>query len=206
MNTLEIKVKGIIKDWDSFYKEGKKQFLAYEKIEGISNWKEYDFSIDCSADQIKFKDMLQIRFIEELTEASQALMLEEKEHFWEEITDALNFFISSFIMLDVDFNKLPNPENFLAKEDKREIPNFKNFSLITYPLIHNVGCLCNLLKNRPWAMSNYLVSMVDFNSRLEVLWISFWKYLGQLGIDKNILFDLFERKILVNQYRIKTGY
>ena len=62
-----------------------------EKIEGIANWKEYSFSIDCAQDQMKFKDMLQIRFIEELTEASAA---EEYEHFWEEITDALNFFLS----------------------------------------------------------------------------------------------------------------
>ena len=204
MNTLEVKVKGLIKNWDSFYKEGKKQFLAYEKIEGISNWKDYDFSIDCSEDQIKFKDMIQIRFIEELTEASSSL--NEPEHFWEEITDRLNFFISSFIMLNTDFKKLPNPEKYLSKRDKRKIPNFKKFSILTYPLIHNVGKVCNLLKNRPWAMSNYLVSLYDFDKNLEILWISFWKYLGKLGIDKNTLFDLFERKILVNQWRMKTGY
>ena len=77
---------------------------------------------------------------------------------------------------------------------------------MTYPLIHNVGNLCNLLKNRPWTQSNYLVSLFDFNKRLEKLWINFWKYLGNLGIDKITLFDLFERKILVNRFRMKTGY
>lgn len=204
MNTLEVKIKGLIKDWNSFYKEGKKQFLAYEKIEGIEDWEEYDFSIDCSEDQMKFKDMLQIRFIEELTEASSSL--NEPEHFWEEITDSLNFFISSFIMIDADFKNLPNPEKYLRKKDKRKIPNFKNFSKLTYPIIHNVGKVCNLLKNRPWAMSNYLVSLYDFNENLKNLWISFWKYLGKLGINKKVLFDLFERKILVNQWRMKTGY
>lgn len=204
MNTLEIKTKNQIKNFKDFYEFGKKQFLTYEKIEGISNWESYDFSIDCSEDQFKFKDMLQIRFIEELTEASQAL--NEPEHFWEEITDSLNFFISAFIMIDIDFNKLPSPENYLKNKDERKVPNFKEFSILTYPLIHNVGCLCNLLKNRPWAQSNYLVSLIDFNERLEELWISFWKYLGELGIDKNTLFDLFERKILVNQWRIQTGY
>lgn len=204
MNTIEVKLKNRIKNWEDFYKEGKKQFLAYEKIEGIDNWKEYDFSIDSGSDQMKFKDMIQIRFIEELTEASAAL--NEKEHFWEEITDSLNFFISSFIMLNINFNKLPNPEKYLSKKDKRKIPSFKKFSIMTYPLIHNVGNLCNLLKNRPWAQSNYLVSLFDFNERLEKLWINFWKYLGKLGIDKITLFDLFERKILVNQFRMKTGY
>ena len=204
MNTLEIKTKQQVKSFDDFYKLGKKQFLDYEKIEGISNWKEYDFSIDCAEDQFKFKDMLQIRFIEELTEASQAI--NEFEHFWEEITDALNFFISAYIMIDANFKKLPSPEKYLKKKGKRKIPNFKKFSIWTYQLVHNVGCLCNLLKNRPWSQSNYLVSMIDFNERLETLWISFWKYLGKLGLDKYILFDLFERKVLVNQWRIQTGY
>lgn len=204
MNTLEIKTKNKIKSWDDFYKEARKQFLAYEKLEGIDNWKEYDFSIDCSEDQMKFKDMLQIRFIEELTEASESI--NEEEHFWEEITDSLNFFISAFIMADIDFKKLPHPENYLPKKDKRKIPSIKKYSIMTYQLIHNVGTLCNLLKNRPWAQSNYLVSMFDFNVRIKILWMSFWNYLGKLGINKNTLFDLFERKVEVNKYRIKTGY
>ena len=55
-------------------------------------------------------------------------------------------------------------------------------------------------------MSNYLVSLYDFDKNLEILWISFWKYLGKLGIDKNTLFNLFERKLLVNKYRRETGY
>lgn len=204
MNTLEVKTTNLIKNFGDFYKIGKRQFLEYEAIEGITNWKEYDFSIDCSEDQMKFKDMIQIRFIEELTEASCAL--KEPEHFWEEITDALNFFISGYIMLGTDFKKLPNPEQFLSKKNKMKVPSFKKYSIMTYPLIHYTGSLCNLLKNRPWAQSNYLVSMIDFNERLEELWIAFWSYLGKLGIDKENLFDLFERKVLVNRWRMKTGY
>ena len=204
MNTLEIKIKKQVNSFDDLYSLGKKQFLDYEKIEGIENWDKYDFSIDCCEDQFKFKDMLQIRFIEELTEASQAL--DEDEHFWEEITDSLNFFISAFIMLGCDFNKLPSPEKYLRKKEQRRIPTFEEFSVLTYPVIHHVGCLCNLLKNRPWAQSNYLVSLIDFNERLEELWVCFWKYLGKLGLDKKALFDLFERKVLVNRWRMKTGY
>jgi len=206
MNTLEVKVKHSIKTFDDFYKVAKKQFYDYEKIEGINNWKEYDFSIDCSEDQMKFKDMLQVRFIEELTEASAALLNNEPDHFWEEITDSLNFFISSYVMLDIDRNSLPNPEKYLSKKDKRFIPSFEEYSIKSYKLVHDVGNLCNLLKNRPWAQSNYLVSLIDFNERFEELWIDFWKYLGWLGIDKEVLFDLFERKVLVNAWRIKTGY
>ena len=105
MNTLEIQIKHKIKTWNDFYYTLRKQFLMYEKIEGIENWKDYDFSIDCSEDQIKFKDMLQVRFIEELTEASEAILENEKEHFLEEITDSVNFFISAFCMLDINFGR-----------------------------------------------------------------------------------------------------
>lgn len=206
MNTLEIKTKNQIKNWNDFYKISKKQFLMYEKIEGIKNWKDYDFSIDCSEDQMKFKDMLQIRFIEELTEASEALINEEDEHFWEEITDALNFFISSYIMLDINFQELPSPKKYLKRWDRRKLPSYKKYSLLAYNLVHNVGYLCNLLKNRPWAQTNFLVSMEDFNERLKNLWISFWKFLGKLGINEKTLFNLFERKYLVNEWRINTGY
>lgn len=206
MNTLEIQIKHKIKTWNDFYGTLRKQFLMYEKIEGIENWKDYDFSIDCSEDQIKFKDMLQVRFIEELTEASEAILENEKEHFLEEITDSVNFFISAFCMLDINFFNLPNPLNYLSPVKNFQIPSFNNYSLKVYPVIHNVGCLCNLLKNRPWAQSNYLVSLVDFNNRLEILWKSFWDFLGYLGIDEKTLFELIERKYLVNCWRIKTGY
>ncbi len=210
MNTLEVKTKNRIKSFDDLYKYAEKQFLDYEKLEGIDNWKKYDFSIDCSEDQMKFKDMIQIRFIEELTEASAA---EEYEHFWEEITDALNFFLSSYIMLDIDFNNLDNPENILInKIDNRKklwfnnYYNFKNLSLWFYPLVHQTGKLCNLLKNRPWAQSNYLVSLYDFNIELKELWSLFWNTLNTLGLTKEIIFELFERKYLVNNIRRKSGY
>lgn len=210
MNTLEVKTKNRIKSFEDLYKYAKKQFLEYEKLEGIDNWKKYDFSIDCSEDQMKFKDMLQIRFIEELTEASDA---KEYEHFWEEITDALNFFLSSYIMLGIDFKTLPNPEYILIRlSDARKILwdrgyfTFDNLCELFYPLVHQTGKLCNLLKNRPWAQSNYLVSLYDFNIELEKLWKLFWKTLYLLGISKEVLFELFERKYVVNNIRRESGY
>ena len=202
MNTTEVKTKNIIKSFDDLYKYATKQFLAYEKLEGIDNWKEYDFSIDCSKDQMKFKDMLQIRCIEELTEATHAL--DNREHFLEEITDSLNFFLSSYIMLGIDFKNFKNPE---------EILNNTNHTLTTeeikikfYNIVDSIGYLCNLLKNRPWSQSNYLVSLYDFNIRLQELWIIYWNTLNELSLTKEIIFKLFEEKYLVNKWRIKTKY
>lgn len=202
MNTTEIKVKNIIRSFDDLYKYAKKQFLEYEKIEGINDWKEYSFSIDCSQDQMKFKDMLQIRCIEELTEATHTL--DNEEHFYEEVTDSLNFFLSSYIMLDVNFNDFEDPSTLLSGD--KTIFTEDEIKLSFYNIVDDIGDLCNLLKNRPWSQSNYLVSMYDFNIRLKKLWDTYWKVISDLGLRPNDIFTMFEKKYEVNKWRIKTGY
>lgn len=204
MNTLEINYKNQIKNWNDFKKYAKQQFVNYEKLEG-RNWKKYDFSIDCAEDQMLFKDMLQIRCIEELTEASIAFKEEEFEHFKEEITDALNFFISAMVMIDYDLKEPVLRDSSHSKVlfsymDELDIHHF------FYKIIEKIGYLCNLLKNRPWAQSNYLVSMVDFNERLDDLYNAFWTLIRDLGFSKQEIFELFERKYEVNKWRIQTGY
>lgn len=209
MNTTEVKYNGEIDSFKTLFKMAKKQFLTYEKIEGIPNWKDYDFSIDCSEDQMKFKDMLQIRFIEELTEASVSMREMDESHFWEEIGDSLNFFLSAYIMLGQDLNKLPSPENFIYKGwwfIKSKPSSLKSFSKLVYPIIEDVGSLCNLLKNRPWTQSNFLVSMEDFNERLLILWENYWKMLGKLYLTKEDIFEMFFKKVKVNEFRMQTGY
>lgn len=205
MNTTEIKLKGLIKSFDDLYKYARKQFLEYERIEGIDNWEEYDFSIDCSNDQMKFKDMLQIRCIEELTEATHAM--DNKDHFYEEITDAINFFLSAYCMLGVDFKEFEEVSDMLKGFNKREeLPDYNECAKYFYWIVDDIGNLCNLLKNRPWTQSNYLVSMNDFNKRLHKLWETFWNIIGWLGIKEKELFEMFERKYLVNKFRIKSNY
>lgn len=208
MNTLEVQVNHHIKTWGEFYQTAKEQFLAYEKLEGIPNWELHDFSIDCADDQARFKDMLEIRFVEELTEAS-ACLDEGVEHFLEEVTDSINFLLSAYLMAGYQpLTELPDIEPFLAKDPTQIIKpaSVDEMALPAYNLVHRVGWTCNLLKNRPWAQSNYLVDLLQFKERLIDLWVYFWKWIGSLGIDKKRLFDLFERKVEVNKFRIQTGY
>lgn len=210
MNTLDVKVRIKINSFEELYEQAKKQFLNFEVIEGVLDkptqkaWDEYNFSIDCPSDQLKFKDMLQIRFIEELTEASADT--QNQDHFFEEIIDSVNFFLSAYIMLGVDLNKFHHPEDFLKEKSNLKIPVDKDLAFWHYSLVHLTGHLCNLLKNRPWSQSNYLVSMIDFNERLEELWDRFWNYLGYLGMSKENIFDLFAKKFSVNKFRIESKY
>lgn len=206
MNTTEIKYNGEIDSFDKLYSMAMDQFVMYEKLEGVEDWSSYDFSIDCSEDQMKFKDMLQIRFIEELTEASIA-MYEPEEHFWEEIGDALNFFLSAYCMLGVDFKSFESPSIYLGVGCNKEVPKDRDdFAIRVYPVIEQVGYLCNLLKNRPWAQSNYLVSLTDFDERLSDLWTIFWVFLAHMKLTKEDVFEMFYKKYKVNEHRVRTGY
>lgn len=207
MNTTEVKFEGQIKNFEELYNLAKEQFLMYEKVEGIDDWEEYDFSIDCSEDQMKFKDIMQIRFIEELTEASIAMTEECQEHFWEEIGDAINFFLSGYVMAGIDFKKLKDPETILNINNSKFVPKtLEYFSLIVYPVIEKVGYLCNLLKNRPWAQSNYLVSLLDFDERVSELWDEFWSFLSRLGVNPKDVFGMVYKKYIVNVDRVGSGY
>lgn len=208
MNTQEIQVKHHIRSWPEFYDVARKQFLAYEKLEGIPDWEAHDFSIDCADDQARFKDMLEIRFVEELTEAS-ACLDEGIEHFLEEITDSINFLLSAYIMAGYDLLRdLPEIQDFLSLSSNgvKKPGSIDEMAIPAYNLVHRVGWTCNLLKNRPWAQSNYLVDLLQFKERMTDLWIYFWTWVGGLGINKIMLFDLFERKVEVNRFRIKSGY
>lgn len=212
MNTTEIEKIVEIHNFKEMFDWAKKQFLAFEVVEGVIQeptdkaWEDYSFSIDCPQDQMKFKDMLQIRFIEELTEASMAV--DDKNHFHEEVTDALNFFLTSYIMLGKDLSKLSDPSKFLelGREGKLMVRTVVDMKVLFYQMVEAAGYLCNLLKNRPWSQSNYLVSMLDFEERLENLWSIFWTGLGSLGFYEENLFDLFSKKLSVNLFRIETGY
>ena len=206
MNTTDVEVKGLIKSFDDLYKYAKEQFLMYEKLEGIEDWEAYDFCIDCPEDQAKFKDMLQIRFIEELTEATTAK--DHLDHFKEELADAVNFFLSAYIMLGVNFKDFTNPEYLLCYTEPLYFGYSEDTLLFsqTYVIVEAVGYLCNLLKNRPWAQSNYLVSLLDLDIRLKLLWDKFWLYLGEIGLTAEAVFEMFERKFEVNKFRISSGY
>lgn len=204
MNTLDVEVNIKINNEKELLKFAKEQFEDYEKIEGIEDWSKYDFSIDCSQDQAKFKDMFQIRFIEELTEATEDK--QNPDHFYEEITDSFNFFISGLIMYGYDFEKKP-----LGLDKLRSISSYqdltdKDLFAETYRIVEATGKLCNLLKNRPWSQSNYLVSMIDFEERLDNLISIYLNYLSLVGMSSEKLFDLFARKMSVNLFRIRTGY
>lgn len=208
MNTRDITVK-LPKDVDLFwiYNQHKKMFYKFMELEGISNWKEYNFSIDTAADQTIFKDVLQIRFIEELTEATTSGCI--IDHFEEEIIDSFNFLLSGLVALDMKLEDLPAWKDRKRNKLKlRFILKYRRNKLNaeTYKVVEKVGLLTNLLKSRPWAQNQLLVDSMMFNKRLVDLWVQFNEYINWLGIDLDTLYKLWYQKSEINYFRLKTGY
>lgn len=208
MNTRDIIVK-LPKDVNLFwiYNQHKKMFYKFMELEGISNWKEYNFSIDTAADQTIFKDVLQIRFIEELTEATTSGCI--IDHFEEEIIDSFNFLLSGLVALDMKLEDLPEWKD--RKRNKLKlwfILKYRRNKLNaeTYKVVEKVGLLTNLLKSRPWAQNQLLVDSMMFNKRLVDLWVQFNEYINWLGIDLDTLYKLWYQKSEINYFRLKTGY
>lgn len=208
MNTRDIQVK-LPDDVNLYwiYEQHKKMFYKFMELEGIPNWKEYNFSIDTAADQSIFKDVLQIRFIEELTEATTSGTV--LDHFEEEIIDSFNFLLSSLVALDKELPELPRWKD--RKRNKLKlwwILRFRRNKLNaeTYKVVEKVGLLTNLLKSRPWAQNQLLVDSLLFNRRLIDLWVQFNHYINWLGIDLATLYRLWYQKSQINYFRLKTGY
>lgn len=208
MNTRDIQVK-LPDDVNLYwiYEQHKKMFYKFMELEGIPNWKEYNFSIDTAADQSIFKDVLQIRFIEELTEATTSGTV--LDHFEEEIIDSFNFLLSSLVALDKELSELPQWKD--RKRNKLKlwwILRFRRNKLNaeSYKIVEKVGLLTNLLKSRPWAQNQLLVDSLLFNRRLIDLWVQFNHYINWLGIDLATLYRLWYQKSQINYFRLKTGY
>lgn len=208
MNTRDIEVKlpeNVDLHW--IYQQHKKMFYKFMELEGIPNWHEYNFSIDTAADQSIFKDVLQIRFIEELTEATTAGTV--IDHFEEEIIDSFNFLLSSLVALDKELDDFPKWKDCKYSKFKMWfILKFRRNKLNseTYKVIEKVGLLTNLLKSRPWAQNQLLVDSYLFNERLIDLWKQFNHYINWLHIDLHTLYRLWYQKSQINYFRLKTGY
>lgn len=200
MNTSEVKLEGLIKSWGDLYRITWEQFITYEMIEG-RNWLKYDFSIDVPEDQLMFKDMLQIRMVEELAEAFEAYRQRSSEHFQEEIADSVNFFMAAYHMCGCDLKEMVDPDLLM-----RPVLTLCSLEETLWEITYKAHILCNLLKNRPWSQSNYLVSLDEFNERLKDLWETFWRGIFKLGVNSYGIFENVERKYLVNRHRLNTGY
>lgn len=203
--------------WELMFEKQKEVFIEFMKQEKI-DWTTYDFDINCYEDQQLLKDFLEIRFVEELTEATEDLI--HPDHFLEEMVDAFNFLMEAYIIYGWDYRNLTNwPEYFRDSSNKDDFKNLLNFLTsdflpITkkefyaqfYLVVEATGKTCNKLKNRPWKQCQYLVDLIVFEERFRNIFKQFISLCVYCGITQRILFDCWSQKYKVNKYRLETRY
>ncbi len=195
MNNEDFKVIPNL-DFNDVFKKQKGIFLRFMEIEN-REWKLEEFDINTLEDQNLFKDFMEIRVIEELVEST--LDMENWDHYLEEMVDALNFLVESYILYGWDYSDLsPWNEDIKFESD--------NLFECYYRVIESIGACCNLLKNRLWKESQYLVDLYKFDDFFKEVWVNFNKLCNKASIPKKLLIEVWSLKYQVNKFRIDTKY
>ena len=201
MNTENFKPFEYVSDEDSLKTIINLQTELANRYNTFEPNKIYDFDINVYQDQQIFKDFLQIRFIEELTEAMADT--QNINHFKEEITDAFNFLVTAYSIYgwgnDLEWH-------FDASVTPLEISNTSEIKELMWNIVQLVGNTCNHLKNRPWRQSQYLVDLYVFEKDLKEIWVYFNYVLSILGITPREIFEQWSLKYQVNKFRLDSNY
>ena len=155
-----------------------------------------NFDISYYRDQEYFKHYCWC-ITEELTEAIEAVRLNENTHIREELIDALNFTIQLITLYGWSY------EDVKDEPDPEKRASLDSAILET---IFNIGMCANTLKNREWRESQYLVDLYVFEPRLRKIWASFREIFRQIGMDDRDIRELWDLKYQVNKFRIETKY
>jgi hypothetical protein len=159
-----------------------------------------NFDIDTYEDQEIFKKYCW-RVTEEISEALEDT--EHPQHFKEEIVDAFNFLIELYNLYGWSVKSLNKLDYIPYTSNKISITVL---NLACLDLIKQLGLTANLLKNRKWRQSQYLVDLLIFEKRFHLIWDYFINLLSVSGISKQELFDQWSLKYQVNIFRLSSNY
>lgn len=161
-----------------------------------------NFDIDVYEDQETFKKYCW-RVTEELAEALEDTT--HPNHFKEEIVDAFNFLMELYNLYGWSVTDLVS-EDIKPNPDQSNIQDTALLERLTMKVIKQIGLTANLLKNRKWRQSQYLVDLLIFERRFRLVWMYFKELLASMGISDKELFDLWSLKYQVNLFRLSTHY
>jgi len=211
MNILDYQAEKYHGDVTAAIFEKMKALVSYYKKFEVSI-KDLDLPVDIDTfeGQQAMKDFLEIRVVEELMEMREAIIEGERiEHIYEEISDSLNFLISSYILYGWDFHKFKSLHELWVYTPipKTIVTNLKILDPYIIDIIYQIGITCNKLKIRPWKKSQYLTDMLIFEERFEQVYYKFFNLIFRgIGLSPDDLWSVFSRKNQCNKFRIDTGY
>lgn len=190
--------------WESIFNKQWALALKYKEIEGMGDLLEtLDNNINTAKGQKWIKDFAW-RITEELAEGWETKSIDllddemaddVNEHYKEEIIDGLHFL--------VELTQIAGYTHaFVVDIDTREDIKLVN----PWPIIYNLGLLCNTLKNKPWKQTQMLTDKNNFNKYLSEVW--YW-YLLLLKQEVGTLTDVYLyyfKKQEVNKFRQRSKY
>ena len=151
------------------------------------------FDIDTYEDQEIFKRYCW-RITEELMEALEDR--KNENHFREELIDGFNFLIELYLLYGWNLKDLPqNIQLSSCSVDEKVLK-----------VVYQLGITANLLKNRQWRRSQYLVDLYIFEDRFRKIWEAYLNIFYHLGMSIDEVCGLWSLKYQVNLFRINSNY
>ncbi len=185
--------------WEAIFNKQLVLAEKYRDIEGMGDLLDtLKTNIDTAKGQKWIKDFAW-RVTEELTEADEAMFLyklnkdpEALKHYFEEVTDALHFFVELCIICGYNHKSFGDASTTSAT--------------ISYDVIYELGLACNCLKNKPWKQTQMLTDRKKFFGYLDE---AFYKLRGlfyQHNFDDEAIYNYYFKKNAVNKFRIRSKY
>lgn len=172
-----------------FEKQKEIKFLYEPEAKGIFT----HFDIDTYEDQEIFKKYCW-RITEELMEALEDR--KNESHFREELIDGFNFLIELYLLYGWGINNLPQSIQLTSYSVDEKVMD----------IVYQLGITANLLKNRQWRRSQYLVDLYVFESRFKTIWVLYLNLFYQLNMTTDDICELWSLKYQVNLFRISSNY
>ena len=207
MNITDSKDLEKVKEpWVSFLLARQAELVI--KYKDIEKMPKLPMNIELAVSQSWVKDFFW-RVTEELMEAQEAMNKDEREHYLEELSDALHFYLEVYILLDIRPLNFSDKilENLIKRQNSSGLVNDSSAIEGMYRCIYNMGLAGNCLRNKKWKQSQVFVDKNKFMGYLNEGFIYLIGCIISSGVNSKFdLLNLYYKKYQVNQFRIRSDY
>jgi len=187
----------------------------YKDIEGMEDLlseKRLKTNLDTQFGQIWLKDFCW-RVTEELAESIEPVYMHEeltdemRQHYIEELADALHFFVELCIIAGYSENDFKNIED-ITTEVITEIENENADQLAAnhWSVVYYLGLFANCLKQKKWKQTHQLTDRKKAFSNLNKAYEALIMAMKFAGCTDEDIYSFYFKKNAVNQFRQRSNY
>jgi len=201
--------ENIIKE---LFESQRELIFKYQQVENLGELtpKGYLTSLQTKASQKVLKDFAW-RVTEEVTEMFHSIYeQDDPEHPKEEIADTMHFYVELLILSGLDYDKF---EMYNVKENWVPVKYRENvLELESMRFINLLGDAMNILKNKPWKLSEVPSDEDEYIRRLKRTFPAFlrlveaYNFTQQKDFGIEELYIYYTKKHMVNHFRVDTKY